>query len=56
MYDKAVDACLPALKFVPGWFVTNKMLVKLDDAVFSNDDIAFFNIDSNNVIFFSHDM
>ena len=26
MCDKATDACLPALKFVPNWFVTNKML------------------------------
>ena len=24
--DKAVDACLPALKFVPDRFVTTKML------------------------------
>ena len=28
MCDKATDACLPALKFVPNWFVTNKMLEK----------------------------
>ena len=28
---KAVDACLPALQFVPDWFLTNKMLVKLDN-------------------------
>ena len=34
--DKAVDAFLPALKFVPDCFVTNKMLEKLDVAVFSN--------------------
>ena len=26
MCDKAVDVCLPALKFVPDWSVTNKML------------------------------
>ena len=24
MFDKAVDACLPASKFVSNWFVTNK--------------------------------
>ena len=39
MCDKAVDACLPALNFVPDWFVPNIMLEKLDNAVFSNDDI-----------------
>ena len=33
------------------------MLEKLDVAVFSNDDITFANnIDSNNVILFSHDI
>ena len=26
IYDEAVDDCLSALKFVPDWFVTNKML------------------------------
>ena len=43
MCDKTVDASLPELKFVPDWFVTNKMLEKLDYVVFSNniDDIDF---------------
>ena len=31
---KSVDACLPALKFVPDWFVTKNKLEKLDDVVF----------------------
>ena len=35
---------------VPDWFVTNKMIEKLDDFVFSNDDdIVFGNTDSDNV-------
>ena len=38
MCDEAIDASLLALKFVPHWFVTNKMLEKLD-VVFSNDDM-----------------
>ena len=42
--DKAVDVCISALKFIPDWFVTNKMLQKVDDAVFSNDDIDFDDI------------
>ena len=29
MCHKAVDDCLAALKFVPNWFVTNKMIKKL---------------------------
>ena len=38
MCDEAIDTSLLALKFVPDWFVTNKMLEKLD-VVFSNDDM-----------------
>ena len=30
VYDKAVDSCLLALKFVPDWFVKNEMIEKLD--------------------------
>ena len=51
--DKAVDACMPALKFVPGWFVTKK---KINDAVSFNDDIVFVNEDTGNVTFFSNEM
>ena len=29
MCVEAVDACLPLLKIVPDWFVTNKMLKDL---------------------------
>ena len=39
--DKTLDDFLPALKFVPNCFVTSKMIKKLDDALFSNDDILF---------------
>ena len=52
MCEKAVDVCLPALTFVPDWFITNKMLEKRDDIVFSNNDIVFVNEDSD-VTFFS---
>ena len=46
MCNKAVDASLLALNFVPDWLVTNKMIEKLDNAVFTNEDIAFFDEDS----------
>ena len=52
MCDKAVDEFLPALKFVPDWFVTNKILEKLNDVLFVNDDIIFINEDCDNVTFF----
>ena len=42
MCDKAVDSYLLTLKFVPHWFVTSKMIEKLDSVVFSNDDIIWY--------------
>ena len=41
MCGKVVDTYLLASKFVPDWLVTNKMIEKLENAVFSNDDIIF---------------
>ena len=39
MYEKASDACLPALKLVPDWLILSKMLE------ISNDDIELDCID-----------
>ena len=33
MCDEAVDNCLAALKFIPDWFFTSKMLEKFHDAL-----------------------
>ena len=44
MCDKAVGACLPALRLVPDWFIRNKMLEKHDNVAFTNDDIDFDDI------------
>ena len=53
MCRKAVDACLPALKFIPNRFVTPKMLDGLDNSVnnvtFSKDVLDLVNINLNNV-------
>ena len=40
--DKAVDAFLPALKFVPSWFVTTKIIEKPDND--NGDDIDLISI------------
>ena len=37
MCDKAADDYLSALKFVPDWFVTDKMIRNLHVASFAND-------------------
>lgn len=56
MCNNAVNACLLALKFVPRWFVTTKMIAKLDNAVFSNGDrVLLGDIDSDIVAFFNND-
>ena len=40
---------LSALKFVPDWFVTNKMIKKLHEALFAIDDILLFDEDFGKV-------
>ena len=54
--DKAVDAYLLTLKFVPDWFDTKKMLEKLDNSAFSNGDRFFHDVDSSFITFLSDDM
>ena len=56
MCDKAVDACLWTLEFVPDWFVTNKMLEKLRNVVLSNYDIELDDTDPDIVACFSDGM
>ena len=52
MYNKAVDDFLPALKFVSGWFVTSKIILKVLTALYANDDILFFDENSGTTTFF----
>ena len=54
--DKVVDDFLQASKFVPDWFVTNKMIKRLHNVLFSNNDILFFDEGSGNVTFSSDEM
>ena len=56
MCNKAVDSYLPTLKFIPDWFVISEMIEKANDAVLSNDDIVFGDLDSYIVKFFSSDV
>ena len=54
--EKTIDSYLQALIFIHEWFVTSKMIEKLDNAVFSKDDKVFGDIDSFIVTFFSNDI
>ena len=46
MCDKAVADCLAAMKFVPDWFVTSKMIKILFTALYTDENIFCFNEDS----------
>ena len=52
--DEAVDDSPAALKFIPDWFVTSKMLEKLDNVLQANDDILFYNEDFDKVTFIAN--
>ena len=54
MWDEAVHDCLVALKFIPDWFVTSKMLEKFDNALHANDDILSYNKNFDKVTFIAN--
>ena len=56
MCYEAVDDCLAALKFIPDWFVTSKMIKKLLTALYTDDNIHYFKEDSRGVIFSCNEM
>ena len=53
VFDKAAYNFLPTLKFVSYWFVKSKIIKKLYRALFTDDDILFFDEDSSNFTFWS---
>ena len=56
MCDKVVEDFLPALKFVPNWFVTSKMIKKLSIALYPDDGLLFFDEGFGNVTFCCNEM
>ena len=53
MCDQAVHDFLLVLKFVLDWFVTSKMIQKLQTALFADDHILLFDEDSGTYRFSS---
>ena len=47
---------MAALRSIPDWFVTSKMLEKFHDAFNANDNILFFEEDFSKVKFFADQM
>ena len=56
MCDEAVDDSLAALKLIPDRFVTSKIIKKLFNASYADDNILYFNEDSSNIVFFCNEM
>ena len=56
MCEKAVDDCLAALKFIPDWSVTGKMIKIVFTALYADENILYFNEDSGNVVFICNEM
>ena len=52
MYDKAVDDCLAALKFIPDMFVTSRIIT----ALYADDNILYFKECSGNTRFCCNEM
>ena len=51
MCGEAVDDSLAALKFIPDWFVTGKMIKKLFTVLYADDNTMYFKENSGYVIF-----
>ena len=49
MCDEAIDDSLAALKLIPGWVVTSKIIKKLYTALYADENILYFDEDSYNV-------
>ena len=56
MCDEAVDDSLEALKLIPDWFITSKMIKELFAALSADENIFYFNKDPGNVIFSCNEM
>ena len=56
MCDEAVDDSLLALKLIPDWFVTSKMITKLHTALYADDGLLFFDEESCDVTCFCNEM
>ena len=50
MCDKVVDDSLPALKLIPDWSITSKMVKDLFTALNEDQSIFYFNEDFDNVV------
>ena len=56
MYDEGINDSLAALKLIPDWFVTSKMIKKRFTTLYTYKNILYFNKDSSNAVFNYNEM
>ena len=56
MCDEAVNDSIAALKLISDWFVTNEMIKEVFTALYTDENIIYFNEDSGSVIFSCSEM
>ena len=56
MYDEGINDSLAALKLIPDWFVTSKMIEKRFTTLYTYKNILCFNKDSGNAVFNYNEM
>ena len=49
--DEAVNDSAAALQLISDWFIRNKMIKELFTALYTDENILYFNEDSGNVVF-----
>ena len=56
MCDEAVDDSLAALKLIPDWFVTSKVIAKIYTELYADENILYFDEDSDDAAFSCSEM
>ena len=54
MWDKFVDDCLAALKLIPDWFITSKMIEIFHNTLHVNDNILSYKEDFDKVTYIAN--
>ena len=56
MFDEAVDDSLAALKLILAWLVKSKMIKKLYTALYADENITYYNEESDNIALSCNEM
>ena len=56
MFHEAVNGSLAALKLILDWFVKSKMIKKLYTALYADENILYYNEESDNIALSCNEM